>query len=235
MTTGPLFLADGISPDNEEARRWLTEELGRPEYRESSQGLIERISESINEWLLGLINSVNGGGDPLPAFVALVVVIVLFIGGLWMLRYVRATRRAPKDEAVLGTTTLSASQFADRARSAHAAGDYDTCVLESLRTIARRAQDGGLIGNVTTMTAREVSTALGRQVSTARGELMWLARAFDGIAYGDHRAGLPDADRALAVMAAVSKARPAGKEEPVAQDVLATLDPPVASGTGDAR
>ena len=50
MTVGVIVLAAGPDPDNEQARRWLVDELGKARYRESKPGLVERISDWMSWW-----------------------------------------------------------------------------------------------------------------------------------------------------------------------------------------
>ncbi|MDL9947829.1 DUF4129 domain-containing protein [Gordonia sp. ABSL11-1] len=208
MTTAAVLAA--LSPNNDEARRWLSDELSKPRYGSSEPGLLERIWRSIEDWFDSVLSQISGASTPLPGFVAAIVAITLLALGLYLLRFVRRTPRAPRAEtvSVFGERDVSADEFRRRAQAALARDDADAAVLDGMRAIARRGLERTLLPDAPSLTAHEVADELAAHFPDHLDRLRVAATTFDEVAYGGRRATTLRAQQVLELDAAISSTRP---------------------------
>ncbi len=210
MTVGVIVLAAGPDPDNEQARRWLVDELGKARYRESKPGLVERISDWIFDKIASLTDALGNSSPHLPNVVVVLVILALIGGIAYSMRFVRRTRRVrgSTDPGALGPGTLSAAELRTLAGRALAAGDHDEVVHLAMRAVAARARERTLVPGEATMTAHEVSSALARYFPDHVAETSWLAGVFDAVVYGSAHAAPADARRAIALEKTLDRTAP---------------------------
>lgn len=208
MTTVAVLAA--LSPDNDEARRWLSDELSKPRYGSSEPGFLERIWRSIEDWFDSVLSQISGASTPLPGFVAAIVAIALLALGLYLLRFVRRTPRVARTDtvSVFGERDVSADEFRRRAQAALTRGDTDAAVLDGVRAIARRGLERTLLPDAPSLTAHEVADALATHFPDHLDRLRSAATTFDEVAYGGRHATVLRAQEILEVDEAISSARP---------------------------
>ncbi|GAC66821.1 DUF4129 domain-containing protein [Gordonia soli] len=208
-----VVLAEGLSPDNDEARRWLERELSKPEYSDQSS-ITDRWWENLENWFADLLSGINGAATPLPGIVAAIVVVLLLVLVIYLLRFVRRTPKAKSasTQSVLGGHRLSAREFRERAEKALAAGDHDACVLDAMRAMARRGFDRTLLADAPSLTAREVAVGLTRHFPDRRERLAAAALLFDAVAYGGRHATADEARGLLDLESEIASARPRSVE-----------------------
>ena len=186
----PLVLAVTavpVDPDAPTARRWLTDELARPEYHEGPS-LIERILAWLGEKLSALL-AAGGELDPVVlvagvAVVLAVVVVALLVAGPARLR---ARRVAP---GALGASddARTARQMREASRAAEERGDLATAVVERFRAVVRDAEERVVLGELPGRTADEAASALGAAYPAAAERVRAAARVFDDTLYGERPA-----------------------------------------------
>ncbi|MCB7137224.1 DUF4129 domain-containing protein [Cellulosimicrobium marinum] len=179
-----------VQPGADEARRWLLEELAKPEYR-TEPSLLARFLE----WLQGLFDgaTVLDLGGPVTALV--VVVLVLLVAGIAyrVAGPVRLSRRAPGSAVVLDDDTRTAAELRAAADAAAAAGDWGAAVADRFRAVVRSLEDRAVLDPRPGRTAREAAETAGERLPDVAGGLERGAHLFDDVCYGKVRVG-PDAD-----------------------------------------
>jgi len=195
-----------VDPDRYTARRWLVEELSKPEYA-NEQSLLDRLVA----WFVGLFD-----GFPalaVPGWQAAVIVVVgtavVVLIAWWVAGPVRLARRAARSSAVvLGDDTRTADELRAAADAAAAAGDWSTAVLERFRAVVRGLEDRVVIDDVPGRTAHEAADAAARRLPAAAVELGRAARLFDDVCYGTLPAHADDDAFLRSLDARVASERP---------------------------
>lgn len=203
------LLAVGLNPDNDEARRWLQDELSEERYQPDSPGLLQRIADAFDEWLADLFGGVGRSATPVNGVVAALAAIVLVILVIVLLRYVRRTPRVTGGSAVLDAAERRDARDHRRlAAEAMAAGNYDTAVVEAMRAIARAGIDRTLLPDVPSLTATEVASGLGRVFPAQAAPLHFAAEWFGAVVYGDDHATAAQAEAVLSLEKQLAGTRP---------------------------
>jgi hypothetical protein len=205
----PAAVPARLDPGNDEARRWLRDELSDPVYRDTRDPL-QRALDAFGRWLSDLLSGVNGPSHPLPTVVAAVVTVLLLALGLYALRYVRRTARRRDDDhlPVLGSETLTAAEYRARAVRALDDGRYAECVLDAVRATAAGAVERTVLQDAPSLTAHEIAARLGPVFPAHAAGLRAAADLFDAVAYGEAPASRQQAEEVLRLEAAVAAARP---------------------------
>jgi hypothetical protein len=198
-----------LDPGNDEARRWLEEELSSAAYREHTDPL-QRLLDAVDRALDNLLSVDPSTTGVLPSAAAGVVTALVIGLLLYSLRHVRRERRAVRaPEAVLGGERLTAGAFRERAMTALREGRYAAAVIDTMRAIAQRAAERTLLDDAPSLTAHEVALRLAEPFPAQADGLRWAADLFDEVAYGSHDASPVDAEQILALDSEVAATRPA--------------------------
>ncbi|QKE85603.1 DUF4129 domain-containing protein [Arthrobacter sp. NEB 688] len=206
-----------LDPTNEQARRWLEEELTASRYH-AQPSLLERLNELLDR----LLNARPEGGLPgvaVPIAIGLVVAVLALV--LW-----RVLRRDIGRTADGGTSRaldvpdVPAATLRASARAALQRGDLDTAVLDAVRAIARAGVERVVLDDAPGRTAHEVSQLLAVAFPLEHRALAEAADAFDAVRYGDRRAtpeqarAVVDLDGRLAAARPERPSTPAGPAAP---------------------
>ncbi len=171
-----------VDPDRETARRWLLEELSRPEYA-TDPSLIQRLVE----WFMGLFDDVSVPAVP-GWQLALVVVLVAGVVALiswWVAGPVRLARRVARESAVvLDDDARTAAELRAAADAAARRGDWSTAVLERFRAVVRSLEERVVLDERPGRTAREAADAAAVRLPGVAADLHRAARLFDDVCYG---------------------------------------------------
>ncbi|MFC8922735.1 DUF4129 domain-containing protein [Cellulosimicrobium sp. NPDC057127] len=210
MTLPALATDVPVRPDADEARRWVVEELTKPEYS-TDPSLLSRFLD----WLAELFDGAPSL-DVSGRWAALVVVLVVLVVAAIAFRVagpVRLSRRTAASAVVLDDDTRSAAELRDAADAAAAAGDWATAVLERFRAVVRSLEERALLEPRPGRTAWEAAQAAGERVPDVADDLVRGAHLFDDVCYGKARVGA-DADQLLRGLdARAGTARPAVRGE----------------------
>jgi hypothetical protein len=208
-----------VDPDAPTARRWLLEELARPEYSQRPS-LLQRLWE----WFLGLFDGIPAlDAPPLPVLVGVLVALALLVGvALWVAGPVRLARRRARSAAVVAhDDDRTAAQMRAAADAAAERGDWTLAVAERFRAVVRHLEERVVIDPRPGRTAQEAAAAAGDRLPELAAGLHDGASLFDDVVYGELPAGPPDDARmrdldarARAARAAVPAAAPTSGGRP---------------------
>lgn len=207
-----LALSVPVDPDAPTARRWLEDELTRPEYHEGPS-LLERFLTWITEKIGALLAA---GGDVSPALlvtlVALVVAVV--VAAVWIAgpARLRAKRLAPGAVAA-DDDARTAAQMRAASLDAAARGDLATAVVERFRAVVRAAEERVVLAELPGRTADEAAAELGAAFPDAAAGVRAAARLFDDTLYGER----PATAQHLATLVALDEELDASRPLPSAE------------------
>lgn len=206
MTATLAVLLPALRPEPDPARDWVREELAKPEYQPT---LLERAGDWIRDLISRILDEVGGLGhlDPTLALVLLAGLVVGLVVVLARLRREPSRRSTPG--AVLTDVRMTAAQHRALAEKARDAGRWDDVVVESVRAIAVGLVERALVDDLPGATAREVADRGAALFADHADVLHTAADVFDGVRYGDHRAGRESALAVLELEATLRRTRPA--------------------------
>ncbi|ACZ31531.1 hypothetical protein Xcel_2516 [Xylanimonas cellulosilytica DSM 15894] len=183
-----------VTPDRETARRWLVEELARPEYA-TQPSLLQRLWE----WFTGLFDGLQGLDAPpwqvlagIVAVAALVIVVSRWVAGPVRL----ARRRRGSAVVTASDDARTAAQLRAAADAAAARGDWPLAVTERFRAVVRSLEDRTILDERPGRTAQEAAADAGDRLPAHATALAVAATLFDGVLYG-HRGARESDDAAL--------------------------------------
>jgi hypothetical protein len=204
-----------VDPDDEQARRWLEEELGG-QNPQPQEGLPQWLQDLL-DWLRDLFGGAGpdvpppNPGDP-TGTIAIVILIALLVAGLVVAFVIFGLPRFRRRRTVTGELfgeddDRSAQQIRTAAQQAADAGDYSSAVIEVFRALARDLAERGVIVAFPGTTAREFGRRASDVFPDTADRLDEAARVFDGVRYLG-RAGTEEQWREMSALAAeLSKAR----------------------------
>ncbi|WP_193613510.1 DUF4129 domain-containing protein [Nocardioides lijunqiniae] len=186
-----------LDPTPDEARSLLRRELLAPDYHD--QDVVRRVLDWIARQVDGGTQSA-GGAPGLQTF-AVMVVVVLLVGGLaFLLSRIRRTARATDEEQPLLTgEDVTSAELRARARTALEEERYEDAVVDAFRALALRQVERGRLDDAPGATAHEVALALGAAQPERRTRVDASARLFDSVLYGDRPATREQAMGVLAL------------------------------------
>ncbi|WP_052273837.1 DUF4129 domain-containing protein [Arthrobacter sp. L77] len=206
MSGGIRFL---LTPDTDEARRLLEEELTEPPYVEAQPGIVERI---ISEILRGIARLLDGMGGlaPGPGTLVLALGAVLAVIVAVVLIKPRLNARGRKQESAVfdDDATHSADHHRGRAAALATARDWNGAVAEVLRAVIRSAEERLVVADQPGRTATEAAAQLGAVFAPLSADVAWLAEVFNETHYGSGTASGDAYRRAAALDARLSAERP---------------------------
>ena len=197
----------GLEPTPAEARKWLSDELHRSDYRSP---WLDSALGWIRDQLTRLLDGVNGlanSGFSLLVTLLVAVVAIAILG--WVLPKMRREAVvARRDGAVLVDPTITSSSYRRLATQAYAEGRYDDAVVDGFRAIAKDASDRTLLDDSPGRTAREVSLGLARPFPQLAERLANCANVFDAVRYGHRGATADQAGQVLGLDSELARTRP---------------------------
>ncbi|WP_205687461.1 DUF4129 domain-containing protein [Cellulomonas endophytica] len=211
-----------VDPDAPTARRWLVEELARPEYHRRGTLL-----ESLLAWLDGLFADVRLGSLPSPLATGLVALAVLAVVAvsLWVGGPVRRSRRTASARGVLAAEDdRDAAALRAAADAALAAGDPALALAERFRALVRALEERTVLDERPGRTAREAAATAGVRLPAHAADLRAAADRFDAVVYGHRSATRGEAEAVRALDEAVARARPTAPGAPPGGDGAAGPD-----------
>lgn len=198
-----------LDPDRDEARRLLQHELDTGTYQ-----LQESLLSRVWRWFTDLLPDLSGLG-PLPAWVTWAVLAVVLVAVLAVLAFATRDRwrtgrldETTRPGAVLEGERRGADHYRAAARTALAAGDHGTAVIEAYRALAAGAIERTLLEDRPGSTAHEVAVGLGPVFPTESTALGAAADSFDAVRYGARTATQAQARAVIDLDARLQDATP---------------------------
>ncbi len=198
-----------VEPSEEEARRWLVEELARPEYEEARPSLLDRFLD----WLSDLLDldGVPSAGEGLGiALIGLLIVVALLV----VLRVVGPVRRSYRRAmagSVFGDEVVSADEHRRRADRFASAGQWEDAVRERFRALVRALEERAVLDERPGRTADEASAEAGVALPPLAGALAAAAGTFDDVCYGGRPADAEQHRAMHELDRLVARAKPIGQ------------------------
>ncbi|CAD5993542.1 DUF4129 domain-containing protein [Agreia sp. COWG] len=190
-----------VDPDAPDAKKWLLDELGKPEYAAARPTLIDRIAKAIQDWL-GSFTGGSGGGVPniFPLVVTLLIV-GLIVAAFFVFGRPRMRRRSALAAAVFsgGDDQRSSLDLRTSAQNAAAANDFVTAIEEMFRAIARNSSERTIVSTAPGMTAQDFASRASRAFPGLGDRLRDAAGTFDGVRYLDAEGSRQAYDRMAAL------------------------------------
>lgn len=177
--------------DPDEARSRVLEELSKPEY-DDSPGFIPWLLGVIEDWLMSVLDGIDGSSTAQAGIAVLIVVALLTVVFLVLRRtgLIRRSHALAVAAELDADPVLSGSQLRDSAREAIGAGRTDDGTVLALRALVRDLEERTLMDVTAGMTAHEAAALAAAPFPELRGRLQRGAVAFDTAAYS-HRAASP--------------------------------------------
>lgn len=173
-----------LDPDAPEARRWLEDELAKPEYQSAQPNAFDLAMQAIRDWFVSLFEGATGIPGPLLTLIIVVVITLMVVVGLLVFGLPRLRRRqraaAPlfddADRRDLDTLRKAAV-------AAAAARDWPLAIEERFRALARGLVERDLIRVHPGTTARGVAGAATSPFPGHETALRAAADDFDAVRY----------------------------------------------------
>ena len=199
-----------VDPDAGEARRWIIQELSKPEYQAAQPTWFDRLSSAFWDWLRTLdLSGTGAAAGPIVALVALLVLAAI-IAGFFIFGLPRLNRRSGVTGALFGEGDERTAELLRRAAEAAASrGDWSAAVCDMFRSLARGLAERTLISMTPGMTANGVAQDAAGVFGDLAAPLRDAAARFDAVRYLG-RDGTEDGYRLTAQLErALRESRPA--------------------------
>ncbi|WP_430646012.1 DUF4129 domain-containing protein [Agromyces sp. GXS1127] len=176
--------APPLDPDAPEARRWVVDELAKPEYRAAEPTLFDLAAQAVRDWIASLFSGASGLPMPTLALIAVLVVAGLVALGLLVFGLPRLRRRAPAAVPLFDDGDLrDAATLRRAAERAAASGDWTLAVEERFRALVRALVERELVRVHPGTTAHGMARAASDAFPASAVALEHAADAFDGVRY----------------------------------------------------
>lgn len=205
-----------LDPDAPEARRWLEDELQRPEYQAAQPSPFDLAMQAIRDWLLSLFQGASGLPAPVLSLLLVVVVVVLVVIGFLVFGVPRLQRRRQAPVPLFDDHDRRDLEVLRRAAdAAAAAGDWALAIEERFRAVVRGVVERDLVRVHPGTTARGFADAASRPFPGHAGALRAAAAGFDGVRYLGRSGTAAEYEQVTALEAELAGTRPAGDDEPM--------------------
>ncbi|MGR2753235.1 DUF4129 domain-containing protein [Agromyces arachidis] len=224
VLTGPLRLDPPLDPDAPEARRWVLDELAKPEYRAAEPTAFDLFAQAVRDWFANLFD--GAGGLPLPALwlIAALAVALLVAVGVLVFGLPRLRRRAAAPTPLFDDGDVRDADALRRAASAaEASGDWTLAVEERFRAVVRSLVERELVRVHPGTTAHGMAAAAATPFPDRRDRLEAAAADFDAVRY----LGRPGSEEQYRRVASLDDDLAASRPAPGSPDELAA---PLAGG-----
>ncbi|RRD44515.1 DUF4129 domain-containing protein [Buchananella hordeovulneris] len=176
--------APPVTPDPDEARQWLLDELAKPVYHSRRPWYQELL-----EWLASAFSdSGEGLAGFRPAAALALLALVLVVSGVAVAvarsRW-RAAPTAAPGSALLFDDARNSQQLRAAADAAAATGNWDLAVLERYRALIRDLDEQLLIADQPGLTATQAARLAGGALPPLAAQFAAAGRLFDSVVYGD--------------------------------------------------
>lgn len=176
-----------LDPDAPEARRWVVDELAKPEYRAAEPTLFDLAAQAVRDWIASLFSGATGLPVPALALVAVLVVAGLVGLGLLVFGLPRLRRRAPSPVPLFDDGDVrDAAALRRAAERAAASGDWRLAVEERFRALVRSLVEREVVRVHPGTTAHGMARAASAPFPAYGPALEHAADSFDGVRYLGH-------------------------------------------------
>lgn len=172
-----------VDPDAGQARKWLVQELSKPEYQAAKPSWFDRIVSDFWNWLSGLQLQSNGITQTPVLLIIALVVIAAIVAAFFVFGRPRLNRRSSLRQLFTDDDERDAAAMRRAAEQAAARGDFTLAMLELFRSIARGLAERGVVTTSPGTTARDFAKQAGLAFPDAADGLANAASLFDTVRY----------------------------------------------------
>lgn len=184
VLTGPARFAPPLDPDAPEARRWVLDELAKPEYRAAEPTAFDLFAQAVRDWFADLFAGAGGLPTPALALIAVLVLAGLVAIGLLVFGLPRLRRRAGAPVPLFDDGDVRDADALRRAATAAAAArDWTLAVEERFRALVRSLVERELVRVHPGTTAHGMADAASRPFPERSADLESAAADFDAVRY----------------------------------------------------
>lgn len=215
-----MLLATPLDPDAPEARRWLEDELQKPEYQNAKPTAFDLAMQAIRDWIADLLGGAGGVPGPVVTLIVVLVIVALVVVAFLVfgLPRLRRARRTPlplfDDHDVRDLGEIRAA-----ADAAARAGDWPRAIEERFRALVRGIVDRDLVQVHPGTTAGAFADAAARPFPSEAGSLASAAAAFDDVRYSDGTGDVVGYDELTRLERRIAETRPTGAADVEAEAV----------------
>ncbi|MCU1515121.1 MAG: rane protein [Microbacteriaceae bacterium] len=186
MTQAVRWLPLGVpvDPDAGQARRWIVQELAKPEYRAAQPTWFDRLSAAVRDWLDSLTLRTDGVSQGPILAIAAVLVLAALVAAFLIFGLPRINRRSGVTGGLFGEDDdRDAAAMRRSAQLAAGHGDWATAIEEMFRAIARGLAERTILSTSPGTTARDFATRAGAAFPERAERLSEAATTFDAVRY----------------------------------------------------
>lgn len=171
----------GWTPNNDEARRLLTERIDSYDV-DGSLSIWDRLIRWLNEALTLNVDSSGAGSVVILVLLAAAVAVLVFL----LIRYFRpsVSPKSAAEDAQLVDSSIAAQEYFESARRYLASGELDQAYVHAYRSIVRNAQQRQLVEVTPSTTATTFGWALGAVLPGHREAINEASSGFNRVVYG---------------------------------------------------
>ena len=186
-----------LVPTPEQGRELLRRELLDPAYHQDD--VILRLLDWLRRRVLDVLDAASSA-PPLSAFAAMAVGLALVLALIWLATRARtAPQQRSGSGSVLPDSSISATQWRERAERALAEGRHSAALVDAFRALVAHQVERGRLDAAPGTTAHEVTQALRSAYPDQAAGMAQGARLFDLVLYGARPATREQAELVLAL------------------------------------
>jgi hypothetical protein len=198
-----------VDPDADEARRWLVDELAKPDYRAAQPTWFDIVSAAIGDWFASLRFGGVDGGPNLGALIVVLAVIAALVVAFLVFGLPRFARKSAVDGELFGDADYrDSATIRAAAEAAAASGDIDLAILEIFRSTARSLAERTVVSTSPGTTAHDFAVRAGAAFPEFAAALTTAAASFDGVRYLGRPGTRPEYDAMTGLESGLRAARP---------------------------
>ncbi|WP_212277227.1 DUF4129 domain-containing protein [Agromyces lapidis] len=206
-----------LDPDAPEARRWLEDELAKPEYQNSKPTAFDLAMQAVRDWFAELLGGAGGVPAPVVTLIVVVAVAALVVVAFLVFGAPRLRRRQQAAVPLFDDGDLRDLAALRRAAELAAASwDWPLAIEERFRALVRGTVDRDLVQVHPGTTAHAFALAAAAPFPDRERELAAAAAEFDGVRYLGGLGSAAGYERMSELETELARSRPAGAPEAAA-------------------
>lgn len=179
-----VLTAVPVTPDGQQARDWLANELAKPEYQSAKPTWFDYLARAVAQWFESLNFGNVAGPSGLGMLVIGVTVLALIVIAFLVFGRPRVNQRSGSVPSLFGENDQRTA-FAMRlaADLASQRGDYALAITELFRALATGLAERGVVSVTPGTTAHDFGVRASEVFPPQAAALSEAAATFDGVRY----------------------------------------------------